>query len=138
MTRISRLRVALLAGALVVAFGSLSTRAPAALDMNVGAAKVVQSQPVSACNNAAKSALNTVLQNAVELGGDTGEWLAFAAPDSANGSTAAAAIIAILLLAPTSRPLRVRLRCLPVWIVPRHFARNWRRRLTQERDSFER
>jgi len=60
--------------------------------MNVGAAKVVQSQPVSACNNAAKSALNAVLQNAVELGGDTGEWLAFAAPDSANGSTAAAAI----------------------------------------------
>lgn len=92
MTRISRRRVALLAGGLVVAFGSLSTRAPAALDMNVGAAKVVQSQPVSACNNAAKSALNAVLQNAVELGGDTGEWLAFAAPDSANGSTAAAAI----------------------------------------------
>jgi hypothetical protein len=61
--------------------------------MNVGAAKVVQSQPVSACNNAAKSALNSVLQNAVELGsGDTGEWEAFAAPDSANGSTAAAAI----------------------------------------------
>ena len=72
MTRISRRRVALLAGGLVVAFGSLSTRAPAALDMNVGAAKVVQSQPVSACNNAAKSALNAVLQNAVELGGDTG------------------------------------------------------------------
>ena len=66
MTRISRRRVALLAGGLVVAFGSLSTRAPAALDMNVGAAKVVQSQPVSACNNAAKSALNSVLQNAVE------------------------------------------------------------------------
>jgi hypothetical protein len=92
VTRISRRRVALLAGGLVVAFGSLSTRAPAALDMNVGAAKVVQSQPVSACNNAAKSALSSVLQNAVELGGDTGEWEAFAAPDSANGSTAAAAI----------------------------------------------
>jgi len=92
VTRISRRCVALLAGGLVVAFGLLSTRAPAALDMNVGAAKVVQSQPVSACNNAAKSALNAVLQNAVELGGDTGEWLAFAAPDSANGSTAAAAI----------------------------------------------
>ena len=79
-------------GALIIAFGSLSTRAPAALDVNVGAAKVVQNQPVSACNNAAKSALNAVLQNAVELGGDTGEWQAFAAPDSANGSTAAAAI----------------------------------------------
>jgi hypothetical protein len=92
VTRISRRRVALLAGGLVVAFGWLSTRAPAALDVNVGAAKIVQSQPVSACNNAAKSALNAVLQNAVELGGDTGEWLAFAAPDSANGSTAAAAI----------------------------------------------
>ncbi|MGC9991547.1 MAG: hypothetical protein ABSD52_03980 [Candidatus Cybelea sp.] len=92
MTRISRCRVALLAAGLIAAFGSLSTRAPAALDMNVGVSKVVQNQPVSACNSSAKTALNAVLQNAVQLGVDTGEWLAFGAPDSANGSTAAAAI----------------------------------------------
>jgi hypothetical protein len=77
---------------LIAAFGSLSARAPAALDINVGASKAVPNQPVSACNSSAKTALNAVLQNAVELGGDSGEWLAFAAPDSANGSTAAAAI----------------------------------------------
>ncbi|HLY02813.1 MAG TPA: hypothetical protein VKR56_10020 [Candidatus Cybelea sp.] len=92
MPRISRSRVALLAVGLIAALGSLSTRAPAALDMNVGVSKVVQSQPVSACNSSAKIALNAVLQNAIEIGGDTGEWLAFAAPDSANGSTAAATI----------------------------------------------
>jgi hypothetical protein len=92
VTRISRCRVVLLAAGLIVAFGSLSARAPAALDMNVGVSKVVANQPVSACNGSAKTALNSVLQNAVQLGGDTGEWLAFAAPDSANGSTAAAAI----------------------------------------------
>ncbi len=92
MTRISRCRVALLAVGLIVAFGSLSARAPAALDMNVGVGKVVANQPVSACNNSAKAALNSVLQDAVELGGDTGEWLAFGAPDSANGSTTAAAV----------------------------------------------
>ena len=92
MTRISRCRVALLAVGLIAAFGALSTPAPAALDMNVGVGKVVANQPLSACNGSAKTALNSVLQDAVELGGDTGEWLAFGAPDSANGSTAAATI----------------------------------------------
>lgn len=93
MKRSLRYRAALTAVALALAFGSVATRAPAALDMFVGAREVVKNQPVSACNSAAKTALDSVLQNSQELGtGDTGEWEAYAAGDTANGSTAAAAI----------------------------------------------
>lgn len=92
VTRISRRRMALVAVGLIAAFSSLSMRAPAALDLSVGVTKVVKDRSVSACNGAAKSALNSVLQNAVELGGDTGEWEGYGAADSANGSTVAAAI----------------------------------------------
>ncbi|HEX4013856.1 MAG TPA: hypothetical protein VHX17_08215 [Candidatus Cybelea sp.] len=67
--------------------------APAALDMALGPRKVVQSQPVSACNQAARSALDSVIGGAQEIGsGDTGEWQAYNAGDTANGSTAAAAV----------------------------------------------
>jgi hypothetical protein len=66
---------------------------PAALDMALGARKVVQNQPIGACNQAAKSALDSVIGGAREIGsGDTGEWQAYNAGDTANGSTAAGAV----------------------------------------------
>jgi hypothetical protein len=92
VTRKSRYRVAGLTVGLILAFASLCTSAPAALDLAVGPRKVVPSQPVSACNSAAKTALNSVLANAEELGTGTGEWEAYGASDAANGSTTAAAI----------------------------------------------
>jgi hypothetical protein len=86
-------RLALLAAGCALALGTSMLPAPAALDLAVGARKVVKSQPVSSCNAAAKSALNSVLQDASEVGtGDTGEWRANGAPDSAGHSLSAAAV----------------------------------------------
>ena len=86
-------RAALLAAGCVLAVGAATPPAPAALDMAVGARKVVKTQPVSSCNAAAKSALNSVLQDASEVGsGDTGEWRAYGSPDSAGHSSSAAAV----------------------------------------------
>jgi hypothetical protein len=94
VTRRSRYRAAVLPFAFAVVFGLSGAKSPAALDMSVGARKVVNDQPVSACNSAAKSALNSVLQDAQELGGEgSGEWQGYGAADaSAGGSTASAAI----------------------------------------------
>lgn len=93
MTRAFCYRAGVLIVSFVVAFGSIAEKAPAALDMAVGARKVVKGA-VSACNSAAKSALDSVLQDAQQIGtGNTGEWVAYGPSDSsANGSTAAAAI----------------------------------------------
>ncbi|HEY6485592.1 MAG TPA: hypothetical protein VIX83_04325 [Candidatus Cybelea sp.] len=67
--------------------------APAALDMALGAQKVVQNQPVSACNQAARTALTSVFGGAQEIGsGNTGEWQAYNAGDTANGVTQSAAV----------------------------------------------
>ena len=86
-------RLLVLAVGVALAVGASTTRAPAALDVYVGARKVVKGQPVSACNAGAATALNAVLQNATEMGtGDTGEWKALGAPDSSGNSFAAAAI----------------------------------------------
>ena len=86
-------RAAVLAVGFVLAFGSARATAPAALDVFVGARKVVKNQPVSACNAGAKSALNSVLQNALEVGtGDTGEWKALGSSDASGNSFAAAAV----------------------------------------------
>jgi len=73
---------------------TLSTAAaPAALDVNVGAQKVVNGVPVAKCNASAKSALTSVLGNALEIGtGDTGEWKGTASPDSSGNSFGAGAI----------------------------------------------
>jgi len=54
--------------------------------------KIVKGEPLSSCNDKAKAALNAVLENALEVGGDTGEWRASAAPDSSGSSSAAAAV----------------------------------------------
>jgi len=88
-----KIRVALFAAGCALALGAVTLPAPAALDLAVGARKVVKNQPVSSCNAAAKSALNSALTDAAEVGsGDTGEWRAYAAPDSAGHSSAAAAV----------------------------------------------
>ena len=85
-------RVALVGAAFALAFGVLATPASASLDMVVGARKVVKSDPVSSCNDKAKSALNSVLENAMEIGDGSGEWKAYAAPDSTGNPPAAAAV----------------------------------------------
>ena len=92
MTKILRYRTAVLVAVAGIAAASLPAKAPAALDMYVGLRKVVSGQPVSACDSAARTALTAVLQAAGELGTGTGEWEAYATPDTANGSTRAAAI----------------------------------------------
>jgi len=85
-------RVALFGAAFALAFGVLATPASAGVDLAVGAKKVVKGEPLSSCNDKAKIALNAVLENALEVGGDTGEWRASAAPDSQGNSSAAAAV----------------------------------------------
>lgn len=93
MARRFSIRIAVLATGFALAFASSGASAPASLDMSIGARKVVKGQPVSACNAAAKTALNSVLQNAAEVGsGDTGEWKALGASDSSGNSFAAAAV----------------------------------------------
>lgn len=65
----------------------------AALDMVVGARQIVKNEPLSACNTKAKNALNTLLQDAAEVGGgDTGEWKAYGKYDASGYASAAAAI----------------------------------------------
>jgi hypothetical protein len=86
-------RAALLAIGCALAITAATLPARAALDLAVGARKVVKNQPVSSCNSSAKSALNSVLADAAEVGsGDTGEWRAYGAPDSSGHSSAAAAV----------------------------------------------
>ena len=78
--------------ACALVMGLTGAPAPAALDMALGSQRVVKGA-IGACNAKAKQALNSVLQNALEIGtGDTGEWKAYAAPDSSGNSFAAAAI----------------------------------------------
>lgn len=93
MKRSSSTRILASVVGLSLALGVTGTGARAALDMAVGARKIVRNEPVSSCNAKAKSALDAVLTNAVEVGsGDTGEWKAYATPDSSGNSFAAAAI----------------------------------------------
>ncbi len=93
MKRAFRRRIAVLAIGFVVAFMSVGARAPASLDVVVGARQVVKNQPVSACNASAKIALNSVFQSGAEVGsGDTGEWKALGPADSSGNSFAAAAV----------------------------------------------
>src|SRR5260370_32212558 len=92
VSRTFRYRVALFAAALVLNFMLLGAAAPAALDMFVGARSVVQNEPLSDCSTKAKTALNSVLQNAFEAGDGTGQWLAYGRLDSSGHSSAAAAV----------------------------------------------
>jgi hypothetical protein len=90
--RTSRTRVALVGSAIALAFGTLAAPASASLDMAIGARKVVKSEPISSCNQKAKTALNSLLENASEIGEGTGEWKAYAAPDHTGNPPAAAAV----------------------------------------------
>ena len=90
MTRAFCYRAAMLAASLAVILAGLPARAPAALDMSIGAREVLKGT-IDACNNAAKAALNSVLQNAAEAG-ETGQWEGYVSPNSADGSTAAAEV----------------------------------------------
>jgi hypothetical protein len=88
----SRYRVALFSVALTLNCVLAGTSASAAFDMVVGSRSVVQNKPVSDCSTKAKSALNSVLQNAFEAGAGTGQWLAYGPQDSSGHSSASAAI----------------------------------------------
>jgi hypothetical protein len=77
---------------LALAMGATAVRAPAALDMALGERKVVDNQPISACDTSAKAALDAVLNNASEIGAGSGEWAGFAPATTADGTTATAAI----------------------------------------------
>lgn len=84
---------AALAFALPLVFATMPSRSSAALDMVVGARQVVKNEPVSACNTKAKNTLNSLLQDAGEVGGgDTGEWKAYGKYDASGYASAAAAI----------------------------------------------
>jgi hypothetical protein len=89
---IFRCRVVVIASVALVVLIS-GTNARAAIDMAVGARKVVKNEPVSDCNAKAKNALNAVFQDASEIGsGDTGEWKAYGAADASGHPSSAAAI----------------------------------------------
>ena len=90
--RTSCARVALATAAFALAFGMLAMPASANLDMAIGARKVVKTEPIASCNAKAKAALNSVLENAAEIGEGSGEWKALAAPDSTGNPPAAAAV----------------------------------------------
>ncbi|MGA8535592.1 MAG: hypothetical protein WB615_15900 [Candidatus Tumulicola sp.] len=92
MTRTSRYRLASFAAALVINVALLSAAAPAEIEMVIGARTTVTNEPVSDCSAKAKTALNTVLQNAFEAGDGTGQWLAYGPLDSSGHSSATAAI----------------------------------------------
>lgn len=91
MLRISR-RVALFGVALAVNAVLASTPAFASFDMAVGSRTVVPNKPVSDCSAKAKTALNSVLQNAFEAGDGTGQWAAYGQLDSSGHASASAAI----------------------------------------------
>ncbi len=92
MTRSFYARLASVAAGLAVALGVTGGAARADLNMVLGTRTVVDTGPVSDCSAKAKSALNTVLQNAFEAGDGTGQWLAYGPLDSTGHSSETAAI----------------------------------------------
>ena len=92
MARVSRYWAAAFAAAIIIDLSLVTTTAFAAVDLSIGNRAVVQNAPLSQCSMKAKNALNSVLQNAVEAGANTGQWLAYGVPDSNGLSTTAAAI----------------------------------------------
>lgn len=92
MPRTSRYRFAICAAALASSIALTCASASADLTMVVGAHSVVANKPLTDCTTSAKSALNSVLQNAFEAGDGSGQWLGYGKPDSSGKSTAAAAI----------------------------------------------
>ncbi len=91
MARIICTRLAVLSVTLTLAFGIAGRPARAALDMYVGARNVVKDGTVSDCDSKASRALISVLGRSGEVG-DTHEWEATGAVDTAGSSFAAAAV----------------------------------------------
>jgi len=85
------LRIAVLTATLALAFGITGKPARAALDVYVGARNEVRNAPVSDCDGRASRALVSVLGRSAEIG-DTHEWTAMGAVDTAGSSFAAAAV----------------------------------------------
>ncbi|HEY1656379.1 MAG TPA: hypothetical protein VGF86_14845 [Candidatus Tumulicola sp.] len=92
MIKTFRYRSAGCAIAFGVAVALSGAAASADLQTVVGARVVVPNEPVSSCGAKAKTALNSVLQNAIESEDGSGEWLAYGALDSAGHASAAASI----------------------------------------------
>jgi hypothetical protein len=84
-------RVGSLALGFSLALGLSGRPAQAALDVVVGARNVVKNEPLSSCDSKASSALISVLGRSAEIG-DTHEWEATGATDTAGNSFAAAAV----------------------------------------------
>jgi hypothetical protein len=84
-------RLAVLATTLALAFGVSGRPARAALDLYIGPRTVVKNEPVSSCDSKAGRALISVLGKSAEIG-DTHEWEAMGAVDTAGSSFAAAAV----------------------------------------------
>lgn len=84
-------QVAVVTAALALAMGATALRAPAALDMALGDRKVVENQPVSACDASARTALTQVVDNATEIGASS-QWVGAAPATGPDGITATAVI----------------------------------------------
>jgi len=84
-------RIAAIALGLAFGFTLTGTKASAALDVVVGVRNVVKGEPVSSCDSKASRALVSILGKSAEIG-DTHEWEAAGAVDTAGNSFAAAAV----------------------------------------------
>ena len=89
MNRLSR-RLVTVSAAILTCVALLTARAPAEILIAVGDSVTVANEPVSECNAKAKTALDSVLQNAGDNG--AGVWLAYGPPDGSGHSSATAAI----------------------------------------------
>lgn len=83
--------MAVVTAGVALAMSGTALRAPAALDMALGDRKVVDNQPLSACDVSAKAALTSVIDNATEIGA-TNEWVGYAPATGPDGIVATAAI----------------------------------------------
>jgi hypothetical protein len=92
VARTFRSRIACVAVAAGLGVALTGKPASADLQMVAGGHVVVSNEPVSACSAKAKTALDSVLQNAVESEDGSGEWLAYGSLDSSGHATAAASV----------------------------------------------
>lgn len=91
MAKAMCMRFAVLTATFALSFGIAGIPARAALDVNVGARSVVKSGPLGDCDSKASRALISVLGKSAEVG-DTHQWVALGAVDTAGSSFAAAAV----------------------------------------------
>jgi hypothetical protein len=87
-----RLYIALLAATFGLCAVFAGAPARAELDTVIGPRSVVPNQPVSACSAKAKAALDAVLQNSLEAGAGSGEWLGVQRIDPSSPPSASAVI----------------------------------------------